>query len=128
MPFKGSLGDVSGLGIRLYTDEDVNRALAVQLRYHGYDATGCQEAGTNNVGLPDEEQLRLAHGAGPAILVFNKKDYVPLDRAWKARRLDHHGIVLADQIAFGELVRRVRRHRQTVTPEQQYYTDMYLPR
>ena len=52
---------MSGLGIKLYADEDVDRDLAVQLRYHSYDALSCQEAGRNNIGLSDEDQLRFAH-------------------------------------------------------------------
>jgi len=58
---------VSGLGIKRYADEDVDRDLAVQLRYHSDDALSCQEAGRNNIGRSDEDQLRFAHDVGRAV-------------------------------------------------------------
>lgn len=32
---------MSGLGVRVYTDEDVHAGLAQQLRARGYDAVSC---------------------------------------------------------------------------------------
>ncbi len=77
----------------------------------------------------DQAVHRRRRGQGPrrAILVFYKKDYIPLDRSWKARAEEHHGIILADQLPLGELVRRTRLHLDTITPRQQYNAVLYLP-
>lgn len=114
--------------VKIYTDEDVDKDLAIQLRNHGYDALSCQEAGKANAGRSDEEQLQFASQAGRAILVFNKKDYIPIDRAWKTRGEDHHGIILADQLRLSELVRRTRKHLDAITAAQQHNTVLYLAR
>jgi hypothetical protein len=70
---------VSGLGIRLYTDEDVDPDLADQLNRQGYDALSCHRAGNQNRGLDVEWQLSFAASDGRAILVYNVADFVALD-------------------------------------------------
>jgi predicted nuclease of predicted toxin-antitoxin system len=51
---------VTGLGIRLYTDEDVDPRVARQLSRHGYDALSCVDAGNHNQKYDDDWQLRFA--------------------------------------------------------------------
>jgi hypothetical protein len=120
---------MTGLGIRPYTDEDVDPPLAEQLQRHGYDAISCREAGNGNRGLPDDWQLRWATENGRAILVFNVAHYLRLDGLWTLQRKSHAGIILAEhQWSLGELVRRTIRHLDTVAPEEQHNIARYLAR
>jgi hypothetical protein len=108
---------MSGLGIRLYTDEDVDAQLAVQLRRQGYDVLSCREAGRSNRGISDEDQLQFAADEGRTILVYNIGDYVELDGLWRYRDKEHAGIILAsNRTPIGDLVRRTRELLDTVTP------------
>jgi hypothetical protein len=86
---------MSGLGIRLYTDEDVDTRLAEQLQRRGYDAISCREAGNNNQALPDDWQLGWATEHGRVILVFNVAHYLRLDSLWKLQNRSHVGIIMA---------------------------------
>jgi hypothetical protein len=102
---------MSGPGISLYTDEDVDPELAVQLRRHGYDAISCREAENHNQGLSDEWQLTWAANEGRPILVFNVRHYGQLDHAWKAAHRTHAGIIMAQhEWVFSEPLRRTVRH------------------
>ena len=97
--------DQPRLYIALYTDEDVTRLLAEQLRADGFDAVSAHEVG--NFEISDREQLEYATLQERAILTFNIGDYRRLyDEYWKAGR-DHFGIVVSEQCRIGELVRRV---------------------
>jgi hypothetical protein len=120
---------LTDLGIRLYTDEDVDRHLAIQLRRHGHDVVSCFEAGHAGRRLTDEWQLAFAAEGGRAILIHNIVDYFPIDAAWKARGREHAGIIAVSQnTSLGELVRRVRLHLDTVPPEQQRNLVRFLGR
>lgn len=119
---------MSGLGIRLCTDEEVDPELAVQLSRLGYDALSCHAAANHDQGLNDDWQLRYAASEQRAILVYNIAHFVALDRDWRARAAEHHGIILSQQLRIGELVRRARRHLDTYTPQQQYNTVLQLAR
>jgi hypothetical protein len=118
---------MSGRGIRLYTDEDVDPDLADQLGRLGYDALSCHVAGNHNQSLDDEWQLRFAVSQGRAILVFNIVDFLALDRAWRGRGDEHSGIILAQaETPIGELVRRTRIHLDTYDPQYQHNLVLYL--
>jgi hypothetical protein len=120
---------VTGLGIRLYTDEDVDPQLAEQLQRRGYDAVSCREVGNSNQGLSDEWQLRWATEQGRTILVFNVAHYLRLDGLWKLQSQSHAGIILAEhQWSFGDLLRRAIRRLDTVAPEEQHDIARYLVR
>ncbi len=109
---------MAGLGIALYTDEDVHAALAVELRRRGYDAESCHEAGRGNRAIPDEEQLAYATEQGRVIITFNAADYILLDQEWKAAGRQHIGIVVSPKINdLGELLRRVTHHLDTTSPD-----------
>jgi hypothetical protein len=109
-----------GLGIRLYTDEMISPALAVQLRRRGYDVQSCADAGRSGQRIPDEAQLIYATQDARAILTFNMRDYVHLDRDWKATGREHAGILIAPEIDDpGLLVRLVQRHLDRYSPAEQ---------
>lgn len=120
---------MSGLGIRLYTDEDVDPQLTEQLQRRGYDAISCREAGNNNQRLSDDWQLRWATERGRAILVFNVAHYMRLDSLWKLQNQSHSGIIIAEhQWSFSDLLRRSMLHLDTVPPEEQNDIARYLAR
>ncbi|MGH2457290.1 MAG: DUF5615 family PIN-like protein [Chloroflexota bacterium] len=117
---------MAGLGVKVYTDEDVHKDLAPQLRLHGYDAASCREKGNHNRRLSDEEQLEYAKTQGWAIVVHNVADYVVIDQEWKARHEMHFGIIVVHgHPPIGELVRRLRAHLDSVTAQQQYNLMWY---
>lgn len=91
--------------VKLYIDEDVWGGLAAALRERGYDAVDAHEM--DREGLSDEEQLAYAAAEGRAILVYNKRDYVPLARDYFYSAHSHCGIILSCQLEPGELLRRV---------------------
>lgn len=116
-----------GLGIRLYTDEMVDAALAVELRRRGFDAESCQEAGQSNRGVPDPQQLAYAARQGRAIFTFNTGDFIRLDAAWKATGQQHAGIIVSPYVSdLGELLRRVIGHLDRYTPTQQHDVVLWL--
>jgi hypothetical protein len=117
---------MAGLGVRVYTDEDVDQNLALQLQRLGYDAVSCRQLGHSNRGLPDEWQLSYAAGDGGAILSHNFRDYYRLDAEWKSAGRAHAGIILTARQGIGEMVRRLRAHLDTVSPEQQRNTLLWL--
>lgn len=120
---------MSGLGIRLYTDEDVHARLAEQLRRLGYDALSCRDAERHLQGISDEEQLAYAAQEGRAILINNIVDYARCEHEWKAQGRRHYGIIVVEQgRPIGELVSRVQRHLDTVDPATQYDTWLFLGR
>lgn len=119
---------MSGLGISLYTDEDVDERLADQLGRQGYDILSCRAAGNHNKQLPDDWQLAFAVSQQRAILVNNIADYMSRDEDWRARGREHYGIVLAEKrIPIGELVRRTKRHLDTISPSYQHNLVLHLP-
>jgi hypothetical protein len=118
---------VAGLGIRIYTDEQVFRGLARALRNHGYDAESRQEAGRANRGISDDEQLAYAARTGRAILTENVTDFIVLDAEWKRVGRAHAGIIVVSELGeFGELLRRVERHLNVYLPEVQRDTLVWL--
>lgn len=119
---------MAGLGVRIYTDELIDPALAIELRKRGYDAMSCHEAKRNNQRISDRDQLIFAAHDGRAILTNNTRDFVPLDVRWKRQGRSHAGItVYAGVPPLGDLLRRVIRHLDTTTPEMQHDTLLWLP-
>jgi len=118
---------IVGLGIRLYTDEMMDPLLAQILTAQGYDIETTAAAGRANQRIDDERQLEYATEHDRAILTFNARDFVRIDRQWKAAGMRHAGIVASAQIINVHLlVPRVRRHLDTVSPAMQADILLYL--
>jgi hypothetical protein len=124
----GSHGQqMAGLGIRVYTDEMISPALAVQLRQRGYDALSCDEASLSGQSIPDQDQLAFATQNDRALLSFNMRDFVRLDQEWKRLEQEHAGIIIAPEIDdIGSLLRLVERHLETYSPEEQRNLLLWL--
>ena len=119
---------MAGLGIRVYTDEDVHARLAPELRRLGYDAVSCHERGNSNQNHSDEWQLQYATDDGRAIIVHNTADYAILAQDWGSLGKQHSGIIVVDQVPISELLRRVRKHLDSFSPQQQYNLMLYVPK
>ena len=120
---------MNGLGIAVYTDEDVDPDLATQLVSQGYDVLSCHAAGRARQKITDHRQLEFATANGRAILVHNIADYADLAHVWASQSRTHHGIIMVEQtIALSELIRRTKLHLDTVTPQAQYNATLYLIR
>ena len=111
---------MAGLGIRLFTDEDVTWRVAATLRPQGYDIESTRDAKRGAQRIPDYSQLKYAMQEGRAILTFNRSDFEQLHLQWQANGWTHYGIIVAGQITdVHELTRRVKLHLDTVDPAAQ---------
>ena len=106
--------------IRLYLDEHVPEQLAPYLRRRSYDVQTTSQAGRASQKVDDEEQLRFATREGRVILMFNHRDFAPLDAEWKARGHQHAGIIMSPRLEPGQLCRRVEAHLRRHTAEEHY--------
>lgn len=119
---------MSGLGVKVYTDEDVDVALSSALVERGYDVISTRDAGNAHLGRNDDWQLHYATSLVRAIFTHNIRDFVRHDIAWKARGAEHCGIIVSERVHVGELVRRLASHLDTVSPADQYNTALFLRR
>ncbi len=106
----------ASLFIRLYLDEDVHKRVAAALRLRHFDVVSAHEVG--RWGLSDEEQLTYAASERWALLTYNTPDYIQIHLAWLQRGQEHSGIIVSDQIAIGETVRRLLNLINRVTADE----------
>jgi predicted nuclease of predicted toxin-antitoxin system len=90
--------------VGLLLDEDVRVLLAEILRERGYDMVHVLEVGRG--GRSDPEQLAYAVSQKRATLTHNIRDYLILDRTYRAGGQEHYGIIVSDQAPLRELLRR----------------------
>ncbi len=102
--------------MKLYTDADITTELARVLRRLGYDAISAAEAG--NAEASDAEQLAFAATERRALLTCNIRHFARLYETYWNEGRDHSGIVVSQQLEFGEMLRRVRLLMDSV-PEQE---------
>jgi hypothetical protein len=101
------------LFVALYIDEDITHKLAKALRERGFDAVAAYEAG--NIGVSDSAHLEFATSQRRALLTCNAKDFSPLfDKWWEASK-EHYGVIVSEQLEFGEMLRRVLNLLNSVT-------------
>jgi predicted nuclease of predicted toxin-antitoxin system len=75
---------------RLYSDEQFPREISELLRKMGHDVLTVQEAGNDNLGIPDEDVLAYAIGEHRAVLTLNRQDFIRLHRLSS----EHFGIIV----------------------------------
>lgn len=83
----------------LLLDEMLSGAIAGQLRAGGHDVVAVVEDSAL-VGLPDGEVLGAAAGAGRGLVTVNIKDFIVLDRHYRASGRTHSGIDLLSARTF----------------------------
>ncbi|MBI1814208.1 MAG: DUF5615 family PIN-like protein [Deltaproteobacteria bacterium] len=93
--------------IRLLIDEDVHLLLSETLRRRDFDAQHVVEL--KRGGLSDPEQLAFAVKQRRAFLTHNIRDFVVIDRAYRAKGGTHYGILVCDHVPLRELLRRTLR-------------------
>ncbi len=108
---------------RLYMDEQFPKVVSQLLREMGHDVLTVQEAGKDNLGIPDEDVLTFAIDDNRAVVTLNRDEFVRLhrtnsqhcgvivctndsDRPRMANRL-HESIVTQESLQ-GSLIRVVR--------------------
>ena len=102
--------------IVLYIDEDISPRLTEALRQRSYDALSAYDV--RLISIPDAEHLAFAAQSGRVLLTCNAKDFAPLyDLRWEEGR-QHAGIVVSQQLEFGEMLRRVVRMLDSRTADQ----------
>ena len=92
--------------IRLYLDEDAQRnSLVRALRARQIDVLTANEA--ELVGASDLEQLTFATTQNRTIFTFNRGDFVQLHTTLLQEGRHHAGIIVADQLEIGVVIRRL---------------------
>ena len=104
------------LFIRLYIDADITYKLAQALRARGFDAMAAHEVGMAEAS--DDEQMAYAATEGRAVLTCNAQDFTPIFREYWSSQRDHSGIIVSEQLAFGEMLRRVIQFLNSVTADE----------
>jgi hypothetical protein len=93
--------------VKLFTDEDVYRAIAAELRNQGFDAVSTPELGRHRES--DDAQLLWATQQNRAILTFNVADFARLHSRIVGADGHHCGIIVSSQLPVGEVLRRILR-------------------
>jgi predicted nuclease of predicted toxin-antitoxin system len=110
---------IEGLSLRLYADHIVDERFSVDLRRNGFDLILAREVG--NQLLSDEEHLVWATAQNRVILTHDRKDFIPLAKAWALAGREHTGVILSAQpgedIPYGALLRRLLRLLDSFTAE-----------
>ena len=79
--------------MKLLLDEMLSTRIAEQLRGHGHDAAAVDE-NPDLRGLADPDLFAQAQEQERAIVTYNRDDFLALDREYRSREREHHGIVI----------------------------------
>ena len=109
---------------KLYVDEDITDALARTLRAAGYDAISVHETALRS--RSDEAQLRYAIQQGRAFLTCNVKHFPRIASRYDDEGRSHFGVIVSNQLEFGEMFRRVRYLLDHWTAEELRDTFLWL--
>jgi predicted nuclease of predicted toxin-antitoxin system len=109
---------------RLLLDEHIWAYLAKLLREQGFDVIHVNEV--DLVGTSDEKIMSYAVGEHRAVVTFNIRDFVPLAVQYYEDGKEHYGVVVSNQLARGELQKRVIKLLKSVTAEELMNAVRYL--
>ena len=79
--------------MRLLLDEMLSAEIAEQIRSRGHDALAVDKTPELR-GLPDPDLFAQAQKQERAIVTYNREDFLALDREYRSRQQEHHGIVI----------------------------------
>ena len=107
---------MSALAIKIYTDENVNPAIAEGLQKRGVKAWTA--ADTSNLGLTDEEQLEYT-SREHAVLFTHDSGLISIARKWVQLGKEHWGVfyVYQDDLSIGECIRRLKDYANILEAE-----------
>ncbi len=89
----------SRVDVKLLVDENVNPAVAVQLRDGGHDVVAVTEH-THLRSRSDEALFEWCQEEGRTIVTHDRDDFLALDRECKSDGKDHAGIIVLNVGAF----------------------------
>jgi len=115
------------LFVALYTDEDITNSIAKLLRERGYNAISARDVGM--IEKSDEEQLVYAAERKMTILIYNRDDFLEIDKKWRAAQRAHYGILISEQFSSrqtGEFIRRLSNFLDRVTADEMINLVRYL--
>jgi predicted nuclease of predicted toxin-antitoxin system len=87
--------------LKLLLDEMMRHAIAEQLRARGHDVVAVTER-PDLRSTPDGELMERAQTEGRAIVTYNYKDFILLDRDSRRAGRSHAGIVIMSSHRFPE--------------------------
>jgi predicted nuclease of predicted toxin-antitoxin system len=79
--------------VKLLLDEMLSARIAEQIRSRGHDAIAVDETPELR-GLADPDLFAQAQEQERAIATYNREDFFALDRDYRSRHQEHHGIVI----------------------------------
>jgi hypothetical protein len=79
--------------VKLLLDEMLSARIAEQIRGRGHDALAVDETPELR-GLADPDLFAQAQEQQRAIVTYNREDFLALDREYRSRQREHHGIVI----------------------------------
>ena len=106
----------NGLFVRLYVDADITYKLAQVLRAQGYDVIASHDVGMAEA--TDDEQMAYAAAEGRVILSCNAQDFAPIFQQYWVSQRDHSGVIVSEQLEFGEMLRRTLQFLNSVTVDE----------
>jgi predicted nuclease of predicted toxin-antitoxin system len=109
---------------RLLLDEHIWVYLAKLLREQGFDVIHVTEV--DLVATPDDKIMSYAVGENRAVVTFNIRDFVPLAVQYYEDGKEHYGVVVSNQLARGELQKRVTKLLKSVTAKELMNAVRYL--
>ncbi|MGC2372414.1 MAG: DUF5615 family PIN-like protein [Solirubrobacteraceae bacterium] len=77
--------------MKLLLDEMLSAQIAEQIRGRGHDAV---DETPELRGLADPDLFVQAQEQERAIVTYNREDFLALDREYRSRQREHHGIVI----------------------------------
>ncbi len=79
--------------MKLLLDEMLSAGIAEQIRERGHDALAVDETPELR-GVADRDLFAQAQKQERAIVTYNREDFLALDREYRSRHQEHHGIVI----------------------------------
>jgi hypothetical protein len=101
--------------IRFFTNEHIHGQVSARLTAGGFDAVSTPQA--NRMGETDHSQLTWAHQEGRVSITFNVGHFARLHYDWLKQGLHHSGIVVSQQRAVGDMLRRLLNLARTISSE-----------
>ncbi|MBC8183111.1 DUF5615 family PIN-like protein [candidate division KSB1 bacterium] len=102
--------------LKIYTDENVESAIAKGLRRRNIDAMSANEM--NNLGLKDEQQLEYAVSIRASFFTYDN-DFFKIAKDWSDSGKNHFGIFYVHPLSstIGECIRKLKEYSELFEPE-----------